>query len=91
MEIMKELCLSSVLFWQVFQVLKVMENCADALSVRGSLELKADDWLKAKETYKSIQVADGKDSYSTLALVTVSEATTKFLFLLSHNGLTDEL
>ncbi|CAM6088195.1 unnamed protein product [Calypogeia fissa] len=52
----------------VSKVLKVIENCADALSVRGSLELKADDWLKAKETYKSIQVADGKDNYSTLAL-----------------------
>ncbi|BBN12945.1 RNA polymerase-associated protein CTR9 [Marchantia polymorpha subsp. ruderalis] len=52
----------------VSKVLKVMETHADALSMRGSLELKADDWLKAKETYKSIQNTDGKDSYALLAL-----------------------
>ncbi|KAL3681937.1 hypothetical protein R1sor_024893 [Riccia sorocarpa] len=52
----------------ISRVLKVTENHADALSMRGTLELKADDWLKAKETYKGIQNVDGKDSYALLAL-----------------------
>ncbi|KAL2624333.1 hypothetical protein R1flu_008578 [Riccia fluitans] len=52
----------------VSRVLKVTEDHADALSVRGNLELKADDWLKAKETYKSVQNVDGNHSYALLAL-----------------------
>lgn len=36
----------------------------------GDLELKIDDWIKAKETLRAAKDAtDGKDSYSTLALV----------------------
>ncbi|KAJ7515098.1 hypothetical protein O6H91_23G071200 [Diphasiastrum complanatum] len=53
----------------VNRALKEDEINADALSFRGNLELRADDWLKAKETLKGIQsMSDGKDSYSTLAL-----------------------
>ena len=36
----------------------------------GDLELKNDDWVKAKETFRAAQDAtDGKDSYATLCLV----------------------
>ncbi|EFJ08114.1 hypothetical protein SELMODRAFT_161156, partial [Selaginella moellendorffii] len=49
--------------------LKEDDNDVDILSFRGSLELKADEWLKAKDTLKGIQsVSDGKDSFSNLAL-----------------------
>ena len=42
----------------------------DALSMRGSLELKRGEWGKAKETFKSIQQADGNDdTYAALSLV----------------------
>ncbi|MCO5577224.1 hypothetical protein L7F22_031049 [Adiantum nelumboides] len=49
--------------------LRMEENNVDALSFRGNVELKADDWLKAKETFKAVQqLTDGKDAYSLLAL-----------------------
>lgn len=36
----------------------------------GDLELKNDDWVKAKDTFKAATDApDGKDSYATLCLV----------------------
>lgn len=36
----------------------------------GDLELKNDDWVKAKETFKAANDAtNGKDSYATLCLV----------------------
>ena len=36
----------------------------------GDLELKNDDWVKAKETFRSASDAtDGKDSYAILSLV----------------------
>lgn len=36
----------------------------------GDLELKIDDWVKAKDTFRAAKDAtDGKDSYATLALV----------------------
>lgn len=36
----------------------------------GELELKNDDWVKAKETFRAASDAtDGKDSYATLSLV----------------------
>lgn len=36
----------------------------------GELELKNDDWVKAKETLRAASDAtDGKDSYATLSLV----------------------
>lgn len=42
----------------------------NALSMLGDLELKNDDWVKAKETFRAASDAtDGKDSYATLSLV----------------------
>lgn len=36
----------------------------------GDLELKNDDWVKAKETFRAANEAtEGKDSYATLSLV----------------------
>lgn len=38
----------------------------------GDLELKNDDWVKAKETYRAASEAtEGKDSYATLSLVCI--------------------
>lgn len=55
---------------QVSKALAINDKYLEGLSVRGNLELKADDWLKAKDTLKSIlQITDGKDNYATLALV----------------------
>ncbi|KAK9099493.1 hypothetical protein Syun_026538 [Stephania yunnanensis] len=49
--------------------LKVNDRCPNALSMLGTLELKSDDWLKAKDTFRAAREAtDGKDSYATLAL-----------------------
>ncbi|KAK9131368.1 hypothetical protein Sjap_011855 [Stephania japonica] len=49
--------------------LKVNNRCPNALSTLGTLELKSDDWLKAKDTFRAAREAtDGKDSYATLAL-----------------------
>lgn len=49
--------------------LKVDEKSSNALSMLGNMELKADDWLKAKETFRIAQdVTGGKDSYATLSL-----------------------
>lgn len=42
----------------------------NALSLLGELELKNDDWVKAKETFRAASDAtDGKDSYAILSLV----------------------
>lgn len=49
--------------------LKVNDKCPNALSMLGELELKNDDWVKAKETFRAASDAtDGKDSYATLSL-----------------------
>lgn len=46
------------------------DKCPNALSLLGELELKNDDWVKAKETLRAASdAADGKDSYDTLSLV----------------------
>lgn len=46
------------------------DKCPNALSLLGELELKNDDWVKAKETLRAASdAADGKDSYATLSLV----------------------
>ena len=38
----------------------------------GSLELKSDDWVKAKDTFRAAgDATDGKDSYATLSLVCI--------------------
>ncbi|KAJ7955971.1 Protein CTR9-like protein [Quillaja saponaria] len=53
----------------VNDVLKVSDKCPNALSMLGELELKNDDWVKAKETLRAASDAtDGKDSYATLSL-----------------------
>ncbi|PIA27250.1 hypothetical protein AQUCO_08200042v1 [Aquilegia coerulea] len=49
--------------------LKVNDKSPDALSMLGALELKNDDWVKAKETFRAAKEAtDGKDSYASLSL-----------------------
>ncbi|MCL7045307.1 hypothetical protein MKW94_011606 [Papaver nudicaule] len=49
--------------------LKVNEKCPNSLLMLGSLELKGDDWVKAKDTFRSAREAtDGKDSYAALCL-----------------------
>lgn len=46
------------------------DKCPNALSMLGDLELKNDDWVKAKETLRAASEAtDGKDSYAILSLV----------------------
>ncbi|XP_057971236.1 protein CTR9 homolog isoform X2 [Malania oleifera] len=53
----------------VGEALKVNDKCPDALSMLGELELKNDDWVKAKDTFRAAREAsDGKDSYATLSL-----------------------
>ncbi|KAK4432827.1 protein CTR9 [Sesamum alatum] len=49
--------------------LKVDEKCADALLMLGDLELKNDDWVKAKETFRAAKDStDEKDSYAAVCL-----------------------
>ncbi|CAK9141000.1 unnamed protein product [Ilex paraguariensis] len=49
--------------------LKVDDKYANALLMLGDLELKNDDWVKAKDTFRAAKDAtDGKDSYATLSL-----------------------
>ncbi|KAI9192882.1 hypothetical protein LWI28_028931 [Acer negundo] len=53
----------------VNEALKVNGKYPTALSMLGDLELKNDDWVKAKETFRAASDAtDGKDSYATLSL-----------------------
>ncbi|ESW10664.1 hypothetical protein PHAVU_009G228100 [Phaseolus vulgaris] len=53
----------------VNDALKVNDKCPNALSMLGELELKNDDWVKAKETLRAASDAtEGKDSYATLSL-----------------------
>lgn len=53
----------------ISDALKVNEKCPDALLMLGDLELKNDDWVKAKETFRAAKEAtDGNDSYATLCL-----------------------
>ncbi|XP_022729017.1 protein CTR9 homolog isoform X2 [Durio zibethinus] len=56
----------------VNEALKVNDKCPNALSMLGDLELKNDDWVKAKETFRSASDAtNGRDSYAILSLVLV--------------------
>ncbi|XP_058206542.1 protein CTR9 homolog isoform X1 [Rhododendron vialii] len=53
----------------IADALKVDDKCPNALLMLGDLELKNDDWVKAKDTFKAAKDAsDGKDSYATLCL-----------------------
>ncbi|KAJ3682862.1 hypothetical protein LUZ60_013089 [Juncus effusus] len=53
----------------VGDALKVDPKCSYALCMLADLELKSDDWVKAKDTIRAAKDATlGKDSYSNLAL-----------------------
>ncbi|KAK3040389.1 hypothetical protein RJ639_026794 [Escallonia herrerae] len=53
----------------IHDALKVDDKCPNALLMLGDLELKNDDWVKAKDTFRAAKDAtDGKDSYATLCL-----------------------
>ncbi|GAB2291884.1 Protein CTR9 [Dionaea muscipula] len=53
----------------VGEALRVKEKCPNALSMLGSLELKNDEWVKAKETFRAASEAmGGNDSYASLCL-----------------------
>ena len=38
---------------QVGEALKVNDKCPSALAILGCLELKNDEWVKAKETFRA--------------------------------------
>lgn len=49
--------------------LKVDKTSVNVITMLGNLELKIDDWLKAKETIKTTQnVSDRKDAYADISL-----------------------
>ncbi|KAF5776157.1 putative RNA polymerase-associated protein Ctr9 [Helianthus annuus] len=53
----------------IHDALQVDDKNPDALCMLGDLELKNDDWLKAKDTFRAAKDAsNGKDSYATLCL-----------------------
>lgn len=55
---------------QIHEALKIDDKYPNALTMLGDLELKSDDWVKAKDTFRAARDAtNGKDSYSTLSLV----------------------
>ncbi|XP_051148255.1 protein CTR9 homolog [Andrographis paniculata] len=56
-------------FELIDDALKVDDKCLDALIMLGDLELKNDDWVKAKETFRTgRESTDGKDSYTAVCL-----------------------
>lgn len=69
------------------------DKCSNALSMLGELELKNDDWVRAKETFRAAgEATDGKDSYATLSLVSYFSLCTfilvvKYYYLVSKKGL----
>jgi uncharacterized protein HemY len=63
----------------------VNDKCPNALSMLGELELKNDDWVKAKETFRAASDAtDGKDSYATLSLVCILFTVHAFIVIIFH-------
>ncbi|KAK1423878.1 hypothetical protein QVD17_19187 [Tagetes erecta] len=53
----------------IHDALQVDDKNPDALCMLGDLELKNDDWVKAKDTFRAAKEAsNGKDSYATLCL-----------------------
>ncbi|KAK9050886.1 hypothetical protein SSX86_027511 [Deinandra increscens subsp. villosa] len=53
----------------IHDALQVDDKNPDALCMLGDLELKNDDWVKAKDTFRAAKDAsNGKDSYATLCL-----------------------
>ncbi|RVX05411.1 Protein CTR9-like [Vitis vinifera] len=64
-----QLSIELVVIGPVGDALKVNDKGPNSLCMLGDLELKNDDWVKAKETFRSASDAtDGKDSYATLSL-----------------------
>lgn len=53
----------------VGEALKVNDKCPSALAILGCLELKNDEWVKAKETFRAAsEAADRKDFYASVCL-----------------------
>lgn len=53
----------------ILDALKVDGKCENALLMLGDLELKNDDWVKAKETFRAAKdIADRNESYASLCL-----------------------
>lgn len=53
----------------IHEALKIDDKYPNALTMLGDLELKSDDWVKAKDTFRAARDAtNGKDSYSILSL-----------------------
>ncbi|GAB2292607.1 Protein CTR9 [Dionaea muscipula] len=72
----------------VGEALRVKEKCPNALSMLGSLELKNDEWVKAKETFRAASEAmGGNDSYASLCLVCVFFSICIFVYLGSVKGM----
>ncbi|GAB2276267.1 hypothetical protein Dimus_010998 [Dionaea muscipula] len=60
---------SNIFVARVDEALRVKEKCPNALSMLGSLELKNDEWVKAKETFRVANEAmGGNDSYASSCL-----------------------
>lgn len=68
------------------EALKVDDKNPNALSLLGELELKNDDWVKAKETFRAANDAtDGKDSYAILSLVYIFISISLMRFRINKN------
>ncbi|KAK9705538.1 hypothetical protein RND81_07G064600 [Saponaria officinalis] len=53
----------------VGEALKINDKCPNALTILGCLELKNDEWVKAKDTFRAAsEAADGKDFYASVCL-----------------------
>lgn len=53
----------------VGEALRVNDKCPTSLAILGCLELKNDEWVKAKETFRAASEAtDGKDFYASVCL-----------------------
>ncbi|GKA65321.1 protein CTR9 [Tanacetum coccineum] len=58
-----------LILFKIRDALEVDDKNPDALCMLGDLELKNDDWVKAKDTFRAAKDAsNGKDSYATLCL-----------------------
>uniref|UniRef100_M4D9K2 Uncharacterized protein n=1 Tax=Brassica campestris TaxID=3711 RepID=M4D9K2_BRACM len=68
-----------LILFKVNEALKVDDKNPNALSLLGELELKNDDWVKAKETLRAANDAtDGKDSYAILSLVLTQHSSNMY-------------
>ncbi|KAL2945136.1 Protein CTR9-like protein [Bienertia sinuspersici] len=53
----------------VGEALRVNDKCPTSLAILGCLELKNDEWVKAKDTFRAAsEAADGKDFYASVCL-----------------------